>query len=154
MVGTLPPRFPPYRNSIARACYAVGGMPLAFTQEHFLVRNFFKMTVHCRICFVILTGNHYKTYWVVRIGYSSGKVKKQCFFKFDRGRGKSFVLGRRWRYSLDRGGPTLVQRIHWIQNTMKTQTNSFFPENVSLDLLFANWIKRMFFSFGWTQNNK
>ena len=39
-IGTPPPRVgtpPPHQNSIACACYAVGGMPLAFTQENFLV---------------------------------------------------------------------------------------------------------------------
>ena len=30
---------PPNRSSIACTCYAVGGMPLAFTQEDFLVFN-------------------------------------------------------------------------------------------------------------------
>ena len=33
--GRYPP--PPHWNSMACACYAVGGMPLAFTQEDFLV---------------------------------------------------------------------------------------------------------------------
>ena len=37
--GTPPP--PIRQSSIASTCYAAGGMPLAFTQEDFLVTNFF-----------------------------------------------------------------------------------------------------------------
>ena len=40
--GTPPGKgYPPPGSSIACTCYAAGGMPFAFTQEDFLVHNFF-----------------------------------------------------------------------------------------------------------------
>ena len=44
MVGTPPP----HQNSIACACYVVGGMPLAFTQEDFLVTiKYWRVVTFC-----------------------------------------------------------------------------------------------------------
>ena len=50
-----PPALPPpsgdrRQNSIASTCYAAGGMPLAFTQEHFLVVFIFMRTNHIHKC--------------------------------------------------------------------------------------------------------
>ena len=41
--GTPPTRGYPHQTSTACTCYAVGGMPLAFTQEDFLVRHCFAL---------------------------------------------------------------------------------------------------------------
>ena len=39
---------PPIRqSSIASTCYVAGGMPLAFTQEDFLVQNYFDIFLSC-----------------------------------------------------------------------------------------------------------
>ena len=50
-MGYPPPTHPPIRqSSIASTCYTVGGVPLAFMQEDFLVKFFFAYYFHAFTC--------------------------------------------------------------------------------------------------------
>ena len=114
---------PPIRQSnITSTCYAAGSMPLAFTQEDFVVLYYFQLDASCNfgIRFPLLSWSHFFSWWLVESYLIDGNnVASQLFWEFFHTRWK-ILFYVRWDWAHKRWD----WNKHW--KMWKTQKNSKF----------------------------